>query len=149
MQMPQELRRTSGVSTTSAMRCRLTGDPLFPAAAPCEVVEDGLFFCIRGVLDLKDFAANPSSLTTLGTLPLDHIDVVRWAGLRQVVLDRPGFISHWRRYVHQVSSVLMADGLEELADELTSKGVGFARDLLRRFDEFEFVATSSEIPCAA
>ena len=31
--------------------------------------------------------------------PLDTIDVVRWAGLKERQLDRSGFTMHWRRYM--------------------------------------------------
>jgi hypothetical protein len=139
---------------SSDARCRLTGDRLFPAASPCEVVEDGLLYCVRGSLDagLRTLADNPaSSLTPHGMLPLGVVDVVRWAGLRQVALDRPAFIKHWRRYLAGVAKSLQRAGAADSAsaDALVARGHLFARTLIQRFDECDFLLTSSEDPRGA
>ena len=130
--------------------CRLTGDRLFRAASSCDVVEDGLLLCVRGTLDVAAFADDPSaSLTATDELPVRLIDVVHEAGLHHITLDRPSFIKHWRRYLLSVERALLREGDTERAEWLSSRGHLFARTLLQRFDECEFLLTTSEDPRGA
>jgi hypothetical protein len=129
-------------------RCVLTGDRLFGALHPHELVEDGLAYCVRGSMDagIDALAMEGGPLPRDGALPLSVVDVVRWAGLRPVELDRPGFVKLWQRYVAALQAHLEASGPEgvEAADELLLRAHLFARALMQRFDELDFLLGASE-----
>ncbi|KAL1528109.1 hypothetical protein AB1Y20_009474 [Prymnesium parvum] len=129
------------------MYCRLTGDRLFASSHTVTVVENDLMYCVQGSLNLQAFASDPlSSLTASGSLPLSLVDVVDWAGLRPISLDRSGFIKHWRRYLNLVSQALLQEGEQARSEHLSAQGHLFARVLLERFDEWEFLVSASENP---
>ena len=130
--------------------CVLTGDRFFPSTSPCEVVEDGLLYCVQGSFasGMVEFADDPSaSLTPSNELPLSAVDIVRWAGLRPVHLDKASFIKQWRRYLASVSHMVEhVEGGGARAQRLATQGHLFARKLLQRFDECDFLISESENP---
>ena len=134
--------------------CVLTGDPCFSTLHAHELVEDGLAYRVRGSMDdglsalAQDFSTETSSLALLadGTLPAHTIDVVRWAGLRHVRLDKAGFIKHWQRYLVALQAHVQskeADG-EAQADALLLQAHGFARKLMHNFDELDVLTGASD-----
>ena len=144
--------------------CVLTGDKLFSHVHPHELVEDGLAYCVRGSMDegLSALALESAALPSDGELPLHVIDVVRWAGLRRVQLDKPGFVKHWQRYVGALQRHIEGSGgstsvpesdssagegaatATSQADELLLRAHTFARKLLHGFDELDFLLSASE-----
>jgi hypothetical protein len=126
-------------------RCILTGDRLFPSHAPCAVVEDGLLFCVQGSVEVGVHQSSMDGPMASLASNLSGVDVVTWAGLRRVQLDRAGFIKQWRRYLSAVERVLQqtADG-EARAQRLTLQGFLFARNVLQRFDQCDFWLGASE-----
>ena len=141
--------------------CVLTGDRLFSSAYPHELVEDGLVHRVRGSMEdgLNTLAIEAFTLPADGELPLRVIDIVRWAGLRRVQLDKPGFVKHWQRYVGALQrhteragsgtggeSVAAAASAQARADQLLLRAHTFARKLLHGFDELDFLMSASEAP---
>ena len=132
----------------SGFKCALTGDALFASGHAHELIEEGLVYSVRGSLDegLCALALNKIDLTSDGELPCEAIDVVRWAGLRRVHLDKPGFVKHWQRYVNAIRNLLDPGQQEgyKRADELLLRAHEFARKLMVHFDELDFFVTASE-----
>jgi hypothetical protein len=141
--------------------CVLTGDRLFSSAYPHELVEDGLVYRVRGSMEdgLNTLAIEAFTLPADGELPLRVIDIVRWAGLRRVHLDKPGFVKHWQRYVGALQrhieragsgtgeeSVAAAASAQARADQLLLRAHTFARKLQQGFDELDFLMSASEAP---
>jgi hypothetical protein len=129
--------------------CALTGDRLFRASYPHEVVEGGLAYRVRGSMDagLSTFGPEQASLPNDGdSWPLHVVDVVRDAGLHQVQLDRSGFVKHWQRYISALQRHVAATDAQgtEAADELLLRAHTFARKLMQNFDELDFLVGASE-----
>ena len=80
---------------SSGVCCVLTGDRLFNKALhQHEAVENSLAFRVRGSFDagLSQLALEQYSLPAdADSLPPSSVDVVAWAGLRHVQLDRSAF----------------------------------------------------------
>jgi hypothetical protein len=144
----------------AVFRCVLTNDRVFSTANPYEVdAEDDLAFCVRcsfkdGLDALTEEAGRPSQNNVAAEqpqpdgdlLPLSAVDVVRWAGLRHLPLDRPGFVKRWQRYSSALQQHLSDAGEEEKAEQLALKGQLFAKKILRMFDEVDFLVGSSADP---
>lgn len=131
--------------------CALTGDRLFGAIHPHELVEGGLAFCVRGSFDegIDELALSGGPvLTADGELPLSAVDIVRWARLRPLQLDRSGFVKRWQRHVAALCAHLEAElpGEQGIAasDELLLSSHTFGRRLLLRFEELDFLTGASE-----
>ena len=131
-------------------KCVLTSDPCFSRVHPHELVEDGLVYRVRGCMTegLNALAmAEPVALLSDGTLPLKTIDVVRWAGLHHLRLDKAGFIKHWQRYVGALQEHIESAGSPQdtvRANALLLQAHEFARRLLHGFDELDFLVGASE-----
>ena len=131
--------------------CALTSDRLFSHAHPHELHEDGLVYRVRGSTDagLGALALELGSLPSDGELPLRMIDVVDWAGLRQLRLDKPGFVKRWQRYVgalqHHIEALPEASGGgAEASERLLLRSHEFVRTLMNSFDEVEILVGASE-----
>ena len=76
--------------------CVLTGDKMFQQSAPRELVDD-VAYSVRGSIDAGLDAMLMESPTPGGgdALPVEVVDVVSWAGLRSISLDKAGFVQRW------------------------------------------------------
>lgn len=127
--------------------CVLTGDKLFSKAHRHAVDEDGLVYRVRGdmaeglaTLGLEQYTMPPDA----DGWPLRVIDVVRDAGLRHVLLDKPGFIKHWQRYIGALQQHVEATDSGAAADSLLLRSHDYARKLMCNFDELDFLVGASE-----
>ena len=139
-------------SAASSVVCVITGDRLFSRAHPNKIVEDGLAYRVRGDMasGLARLAHEQYSLPAdADGWPLDTIDVVRWAGLRQVHLDRSGFIRRWQRYVTALERHILQRSQEEgggadAADDFLLRSHTLAMKLMNSIDELDFLVGASE-----
>lgn len=129
-------------------QCVLTGDKMFQQSAPRELVDD-VAYSVRGSIDAGLDAMLIESPTPQGgnTLPVEVVDVVSWAGLRPISLDKAGFVQRWQRYMAALHTHLrnQPDG-ERRAERLGKSGLLFAKKLLGNFDELDFLVTASDVP---
>lgn len=123
-------------------RCILTGDPLFNRSFPHALEDSGLVYCVRGSYHLESISEEEFRLSPMGELPVNAVDVVRWAGLKQIQLDKPGFVRHWHRYVNRLLGADTSSTAEHI--ELLERSQLFARRMLHRFDELDFLVGRSE-----
>ena len=129
--------------TSPYYACVLTGDSLFSTVHKHELVEDGLAYRIYGSVEsgLALLALEPSFvLPASGDLPLHVVDTVRWGKLKQLQLDRSGFVMRWQRYVAALQRRLEGAA----GEQLLLRSHAFARKLLRNFDELDFLIGASE-----
>ena len=140
----EEAALAPGASDPPGYRCSLSGDWLFSALHPHELLEDELVFCVRGSMDegIAELACDGAPLPKDGELPLSVVDVVRWAGLRPTKLDRAGFVKLWQRHVGAL--LQQYDDEPDVADALLLRTHTFARGLLLRFEELDFLLGASE-----
>ena len=132
--------------------CVLTGDKLFSVAHPHALIEDGLAYRVTGSTErgLATLALDASfTFTADGALPATVVDIVRWANMRPLQLDKPGFIKLWQRYLAALQRRLEATPEAEgggcaASEQLLLRAHEFARKLLRSFDELEFLTGASE-----
>ena len=136
----------AGVSV-AMFTCVLTGDKMFQQSAPRELVDD-VAYSVRGSIDAGLDAMLMESPTRGGdALPVEVVDVVSWAGLRPISLDKAGFVQRWQRYMAALQTHLrhQPDG-ERRAEQLGKSGLLFAKKLLGNFDELDFLVTASDAP---
>ena len=141
-----------------AIRCVLTNDLVFSTTFPYEVDEedDGLCYSVKGsfkdgldALVQEDVAREGAAAAPVPEdelLPLTAVDVVRWAGLRHLQLDRPGFVKRWQRYSSALQQHWREAGEEDKAEQIALKGQLFAKKILRMFDEVDFLVSASASP---
>jgi hypothetical protein len=140
------------ITGTGDRKCALSGDVCFSRAHPCELAEDGLIYRVKCSVDagLNMLALDDTfSMSEDPNLPPSTIDVVRWAGLRQIKLDKSGFIKHWQRYLAVLQQHMEKDGSSSSAarsDDFLLRAHLYARKLLPRFDELDvFVGASDDV----
>ena len=125
--------------STQEYTCRLTGDKLFSSAFP--FVQEDTLIVVRGSmeagLDAMALHTRPAADSEEFILPVSAVDIIAWAGLQRVELDKPAFVKRWQRYVRSLQNGLS----EERSERLAVFSQIFAKKLLRTFDEIEFVAT--------
>ena len=123
--------------------CVLTGERLFRARSHSELERDGNLIAVRGSMyeGLNALAVSqaPPQASTLPYLPHSTIDLVTWAELQPVDLDKPAFLKRWQRYVALLQRHLstLPDGASR-ADRLAVFSQLFATELLSSFDQVEF-----------
>ena len=125
--------------------CVLTGDKLFSSSSTYELVDD-VAYSVRGSIDAGlDALLLRSPSAGAAALPLEVVDLVSWAGLRPITLDKAGFVQRWQRYMAalQVHLAGQPDG-ESRAERLAQRGQLFAKKLLGNFDELDFLISSSD-----
>jgi hypothetical protein len=85
----------------------------------------------------------PAMMSSDG-LPLEAMDIARWAGLRRTKLDKASFIKHWRQYLTSVAHVVEEEGGGPRARDLAHQGHLFARKVIRWFEDFDFLLSANE-----
>ena len=145
----------AAAASAAEVVCVLTGDRLFSRAAPHKLLENGIAYRVtgdmaEGLLRLAEKNYVPPEDTD--GWPLDAIDIVRWADLRQVRLERSEFMARWRRYVQALVKHLLATpaaegGGEDAADAFLLASHDLAMKLLwTNYDELDFLIGASEQP---
>ena len=133
---------------SSGVCCVLTGDRLFNKALhQHEAVENSIAFRVRGSFDagLSQLALEQYSLPAdADSLPPSAVDVVAWAGLRHVQLDRSAFIRRWQRYTAALQKHVAAAENEAAADAFLLEAHSLARKLLHGYDELDVLVGASE-----
>ena len=134
------------------MVCAFTGARLFSRSHPHERVEDGLAWRVRGDMVeglVRLAAANFVFSEDEDSFPVDAIDVVRWAGLKQMKVDRSEFVVRWRNHVKAIEKRLLelpkADGGGEVAaDKFILASHDLSLKVLHRFDEVDILVGADE-----
>ena len=124
--------------------CLLSGDRLFSSAFAVEV--EGPLLVVRGSMEagMDALALTDACSSESCAVPPSVVDVVDWAGLRRIELDRAAFIKRWQRYV----SALQRRLPEAKAEQLALSSLLVAKQLLRTFDELEFLCGASGESCS-
>ena len=136
------------VSAPARARRREVGVlPARPAReAPRELVDD-VAYSVRGSIDagLDALLLESPTLPAGPGLPLEVVDVVSWAGLKPIALDKAGFVQRWQRYLAalQLHLATQPDG-DSRAERLAQRGQLFAKKLLGNFDELDFLVSASD-----
>ena len=136
---------SSDSDNSPAFTCVLTGDKLFSSSSTYELVDD-VAYSVRGSIDAGLDVLLLQSPSVGGTaLPLEVVDLVSWAGLHPITLDKAGFVQRWQRYMAalQVHLAGQPDG-EQRADRLAQRGQLFAKKLLGNFDELDVLVSASD-----
>ncbi len=106
----------------SQVKCALSSERLFCSAHAHALVHDGIVR-VRCTVD------RPTELADEQTAHQAH-DVVRWAGMRALDLDRPAFVKRWQRYVAALLELIRQCSDDPSATDARSERLALASNRL-------------------